>query len=161
MLSPVLQFNGTIPTQFDGIDIPFPYPLDFWALMAIAFGITFGRAFGKKIDQYVQESDWFRKRGAFTQEVLRRMLDMLHHWWMGVIIMWFCALQAEWLNTALRIPESFVPIGFWFGFGLFLDDARDVQHILKDRLGIGIPEEETTTTPPTTIPPITAPPVNP
>lgn len=160
MTTPVYQANGTVPTQIEGIDIPLPYPLDFWALMAIAGGMTFGRAFGKRIDCEIQQTEWFKKQGFWVQQVVTRLLDCLHHWWIGVIIMYAVAVQSNFVITTLKVPESLLPPIFYFGFGLFLDDIRDVQHILKDRLGLLQPEEEETT-PPTTTPPTTPPVVNP
>ena len=92
--------------------------LNLEAIFWTALGFTFSRAFGKKLDQGVQSSSWFKARRAWVQGLLKRLLDFLHHWWMGLLL-WFYA------------PYIVLPTGFdsplhYFGLGWFIDDLPDV-----------------------------------
>ena len=88
--------------------IPAPETLLEYAWFAM--GITFGRGFGKQLDQDIQSSKWFKKRGYWTQWLLKRVLDVTHHWEIGILMV-------------LYIPTVEV---IWFGWGLVVDDLPDI-----------------------------------
>ena len=100
------------------IEIPIPEPPTlkavFWFLLAISAGQSF-----KDIDYDIQESDWYKALGSFTQRIIKHALDFLHHWWMGL----FLAVYAE--DIAFILGGDPV-IFYWFGWGLFVDDMPDV-----------------------------------
>jgi hypothetical protein len=97
------------------LSIVVPIPTTFEGAVWLAIGVTFGRAFGKKIDWDVINSDWFKKLTPLQQNVLSRVLDFLHHWWAGALLM-------------LYVPGM---IPYWFGAGLLLDDLPDVPERLS------------------------------
>jgi len=76
----------------------------------IVIGFTFGRGFGKRLDQGITASKWFKKRNPIIQGLLARILDVTHHFWVGLLLM-------------LYVP---IPEAFYFGMGLFIDDLPDV-----------------------------------
>jgi len=59
----------------------------------------------------VQVTTWFAKRSVGTKWLLRRLLDALHHWWIGALLMLYFS----------SIPEI-----YWLGVGLFVDDLPDI-----------------------------------
>jgi len=78
-------------------------------------GILFGRAFGKHLDLDVQSTVWFKRKKIWQQRVIRFLLDLTHHWWIGLLLMCYA-------------PNIEV---FWFGMGLFLNDLPDVPRRLQ------------------------------
>jgi len=82
-------------------------------------GVTFGRGFGKKLDQGIVASKWFKKRNPIVQGLLKRILDVTHHFWVGLLLM-------------LYIP---MPEIYWFGAGLFVDDLPDVPRRYRKMFG--------------------------
>ena len=96
-----------------------------WFLM----GVTFGRGFGKELDQTIQKSDWFKKQVLWKQEVIRRVLDVTHHFWIGLLLVNYFTLDEV----------------VWFGWGLVVDDLPDIParfgiDVIKDRL-YGVDDE--------------------
>ena len=103
------------------LNIPWPDTLFqvTWALI----GFTFARAFGKQLDQDIQSSHWFKSLqgsqsliwGIVPPELLGnlilRLLDFLHHFWMGLLLMIYYPASSEL---------------YWVGWGLVLDDAPDI-----------------------------------
>jgi hypothetical protein len=98
------------------LEINIPIPSSFEQTVWLGLGLTFGRGLGKKFDFEVQKSAWFTRRSPFTQELLKRLLDCLHHWWMGALLMLYGA--------------SYTPL-FWFGAGLLIDDMADIPDRIK------------------------------
>lgn len=97
------------------INLPIPVPSSpveaYWFLL----GLTFARAFGKKLDWEIQQTDWFKNLSPFWKNLVKRTLDFLHHWWMGYG-MWLYLVHPE-----LK----------WFGAGIFIDDLPDVPRRVK------------------------------
>jgi len=82
-------------------------PLEaFWLVL----GLVFARAFGKQFDQDVVKSTWFHNLNRFERGLIRRLLDFLHHWWMGLFIFFYSPI---------------IELKF-FGLGIFIDDLPDV-----------------------------------
>ena len=96
-----------------------PIPETFEAAVWFALGIQFGRSFGKQLDQGIQGEDWFKALPKWEREVIKRLLDFTHHWWMGALLM-------------LYAP----PFWYWFGAGLFVDDLPDIPNRVKSILKI-------------------------
>lgn len=100
--------------------VELPFPVSFAQIVWLGVGLTFGRAFGKQLDQEIQASAWFKGLGGLQQNLVRRLLDFLHHWWMGALLMlYFGGVEAV----------------YWFGYGLLLDDVPDMPARLKKYLG--------------------------
>lgn len=123
MLTPSLvaqtvgQFVFPIPTT--NIQI-------FWTLL----GANFGRSFGKKLDQGIQASEWFKSLDPLSKNFVKRVLDFTHHWWIGGLL-W---LYAD--AIAVGRLSGYVTEIMFFGYGLLIDDLRDIDN-LKRRYGIG------------------------
>ena len=82
----------------------------------LMIGATFGRGFGKRLDQDIQASEWFKCKPYWMRWILKRILDVTHHWWIGAIIGLYAAY-----------PQAQA-----FGWGLFLDDLPDLYKRLRD-----------------------------
>lgn len=107
--------------------IALPFPVSFVQVVWLGIGLTFGRCFGKNLDQEIQGSDWFKGLGDLQQSVVRRLLDFLHHWWMGGLLM---------------VMFGDVEVVFWFGYGLLLDDIPDMPARLRKFLSYLWKEKE-------------------
>lgn len=89
------------------IVVPTPASLLEWTWFLI--GLTLGRAF-KGCDYQLQQTEWFKKQGKFTQWTIKRLLDFLHHFWIGLLLVVYAPY-----------PEL-----IWLGWALFVDDLPDV-----------------------------------
>jgi len=87
-----------------------PVPSDLLSVTWFLIGFCFGRGFGKQMDQEIVKSDWFKRRGRLSQEIIKRLLDATHHFWIGLLLMLYAPC-----------PEV-----YWFGLGLFMDDWPDI-----------------------------------
>lgn len=103
-----------------------PFPDTFLAAVWFAIGLTFGRGFGKNLDQNIQNSTWFKQQRPVVQWVLSRILNVTHHWWIGALLMLYPAVIQE---------------IYWFGFGLLIDDLPDVPARLKQYFSYWIKEK--------------------
>ncbi len=107
------------------MSLTIPIPVDNFQIVWLLIGMSFGRNFGKKLDQGIQASTWFTDRNPILQGILKRTLDFFHHWWIGCIIWLYAPLITRlflWPSIQLEI--------MWFGVGLFIDDIRDFNHVL-------------------------------
>lgn len=86
------------------------------AWLWLGIGLMLSRSLGKGCDQSIQQSDWFENLGPFWKWLAKSLLDFLHHWWMGLILV-------------VYYPDS-VPI-VWFGWGMFIDDMPDVPKRIR------------------------------
>ncbi len=100
------------------MSLQIPVPDTFLAAVWFGIGLTFGRGFGKNLDQTIQKTNWYKALPAWQQWLVARCMDVAHHWWMGALLMVYVA-----------VPEL-----FWFGAGLFVDDLPDVPRRLKGLL---------------------------
>ena len=103
-----------------------PLPVGNIELIWLLLGMSFGRSFGKKLDYTIQETDWFKTRGKEAQWLIKSILDFFHHWWIGALIWMYAPLIVKWLFWPTLLVEV-----QWFGIGLFFDDIRDFENILK------------------------------
>jgi len=108
------QAAGRRPTYFNRrktkmIQVPWPGTWFQWTWALIGF--FFARAFGKKLDQDIQNGEWFKNLTALERNIIARLLDATHHLWMGMLLMLYFT-QAD--------P------GFWVGWGWFIDDLPDL-----------------------------------
>ena len=101
------------------MSITIPLPPNFLCWVWFAIGINFGRAFGKRLDQEIQASEWFRGKSKVARWVLKRLLDAIHHWWIGALLMCYFP----------QVPEI-----YWFGAGLFVDDLPDIPKRARELL---------------------------
>ncbi len=93
-----------------------PVPDTFLAAVWFGIGLTFGRGFGKNLDQTIQKTNRYKTLPTWQQWIVARTLDVAHHWWIGALLMVY-----------VTIPEM-----FWFGAGLFVDDLPDVPRRVKE-----------------------------
>jgi len=95
-------------------------------------GISFGRGFGKKLDQGVQASEWFKKLPNPIQSIVKRLLDFTHHYWAGLLLVLYAPIEE------LR----------YFGLGVFVDDWPDIPRRYRALFNLGpfTPESPSTKT---------------
>jgi len=93
--------------------------VSFVQIVWLGIGLTFGRCFGKKLDHEIKQSGWFMGLEGWQQSLLGRLLDFLHHWWIGGLLMVFF---------------GDVEVVYWFGYGLLLDDVPDIPARLRSYL---------------------------
>ena len=109
----------------NSIPIPTPPPPTVEAFAWFLFTLYFTRAFCKELDQSIQATDWFRELPSGYQWILKRLLDLLHHWYIGLFIM----IYAE--RITQHIPLDSVTI-FWIGFAVLIDDVPDMPPRLRE-----------------------------
>lgn len=112
-------------------DFVFPIPANNLEIFWVLLGIQFGGSFGSKLDQEIQESEWFKALDPWKAGFIKRLLDFLHHWWVGG----FLWLYSEQVAVKLGLVNYSTEVMF-FGLGILIDDVRDVKN-LKRRYGIG------------------------
>ncbi len=107
------------------MSLTIPIPIDNFQIIWLLIGMIFGRSFGKKLDHSFQELSWFKDRSKFTQDMIKRILDFMHHWWIGAFIWNYAPLiTATWFWPSLETEIM------WLGVGIFIDDIRDFRHVL-------------------------------
>lgn len=111
-------------------DFTFPIPTNNVEIFWVLLGIQFAYAFGSKLDYEMQQTEWFKKLDPVLQGTLKRIMDFLHHWWMGA----FLWLYAEQIAIRIGVSNYSTEILF-FGLGILFDDIRDIEN-LKRRYGI-------------------------
>lgn len=94
--------------------ISLPVPVTLLQITWAIIGFMFGRAFGKQLDHTIQETEWFKKQKLMAQWTVRAILDFMHHFWIGLLLMVYASLSPY--------PSEL----YWFGYGLFIDDAPDI-----------------------------------
>ena len=103
-----------------------PIPNGNRAILWFFLGMQFGHSFGSRLDQEVQAADSFRNLPGWLQGIIRRLLDFLHHWWIGAIL-WVYAVG---IAAYLGFPWFTTEILF-FGLGLMIDDIRDIDNLKR------------------------------
>ena len=91
-----------------------PVPTTLLTITWTIIGFMFGRAFGKRLDQTIKKTEWFKGLGLMGKKLVGASLDFLHHFWIGLLLMVYS-------NQLIYTVEI-----YWFGYGLFLDDAPDI-----------------------------------
>ena len=74
-------------------------------------GFMFARAFGKKFDQVIQNTEWWATASEIEKFVVGGVLNFFHHFWIGMLLMVYSFGSQE---------------VYWFGYGLFVDDLPDM-----------------------------------
>ena len=113
--------------------ISIPVPVNFSESTFLVMGIFFGRAFGKQLDQNIQNTDWFKKLPQFWQTILCSVLDFTHHWWVGALLMLMFQASPIYTIQLLSLPPLDFNV-YWFGVGLFVDDLPDIPPRIRDVL---------------------------
>lgn len=104
-----------------------------WRMYFILLGVVFGAGFGKKLDQGIMNSEWYNELkekprwsipGEAIQNIVKRVLDITHHWWIG----WGMMIL---FGRYHRLPEE----AWYFGLGLLIDDLKDIpfRHGILER----------------------------
>ena len=96
------------------VDIPLPVTLI--EITWFFIGLSFARGFAKNLDQTVQKSEWFMNKRPIIQWFTERLLDSLHHYWMGLLFMVYS-------NGMVEL--------YWLGVGIFVDDIPDIPRRYK------------------------------
>jgi len=86
-------------------------PVTSKAVLMILVGASFGREFGKNLDQGIQAGDWFKKLSPVYQKFVKKILDFTHHWWIGWGLMAYSPAESN---------------QWYFGLGLLIDDLPDI-----------------------------------
>jgi len=86
----------------------------------LVVGFLFGKSFGKQLDQKIQNKEWFKNQSGTVQWFAKTLMDFLHHFWIGLLLMLY-APQIASLHSLMDYQAV-----YWFGVGLFLDDLPDV-----------------------------------
>jgi hypothetical protein len=124
MLYLIQQVVNTTATSIGSFT--FPVPTEnieiFWTLA----GIQFAYSFGSQLDQDITAGDWFKGLKGWRQGLVKRVLDVTHHWIYGGIL-W---LYADKIAVLIKHPSWNIPILF-FGFGILIDDIRDVENLKR------------------------------
>lgn len=97
------------------MSVTIPVPTDLLSVTWFLIGFCFGRGFGKQLDQEIQLTEWSKKRHPILRWFIKRLLDTIHHFWIGLLLM-------------LYAPS---PEIYWFGVGLFVDDWPDIPRRFK------------------------------
>lgn len=118
LVSTLLIVNTAIEFSLPDFTITVPVPSTLLAMCWFLIGINFGRGFGKSIDQDIQATEWYKNLSGIWQWLLKRLLDVTHHWWIGLLLVVY-AYRIDWM---LLFAEE----AYWFGWGLFVDDLPDV-----------------------------------
>ena len=87
-----------------------PTPENILQFAWLAMGITFGRGFGKDLDQSIQQTKEFLALNWWQQKAVKIILDVTHHWWIGMLMVLYLPMEEA----------------IWFGWGLILDDSVDI-----------------------------------
>ncbi len=90
------------------MSVQIPVPDTFLAAVWFDISLTFGRGFGKNLDQSIQKTERFKRLPVAQQWFIARVLDVAHHWWMGALLMVYVA-----------VPEV-----FWFGARPYIHGGR-------------------------------------
>jgi len=90
-------------------------PVTFEQFVWLGIGLCFARGFGKRFDEDIKNSEWFKKLNGWKRWIVERLLDFTHHWWVGALLMLY----------------SPYPQLYWFGVGIFLDDIPDIPRRLR------------------------------
>lgn len=88
--------------------------LYFWTL-----GVILSREIFKPLDYNLKETDAFKNLSRLEQEVYSRILDGIHHWWIGAFLM-------------LYPPAQFTEVIRWVGAGIFIADMPDFYNRIRD-----------------------------
>jgi hypothetical protein len=99
--------------------IELPIPSTLLQITWLLIGFTFGRAFGKNLDQSFKASDFYKNQNLTVQWLISGLLDFLHHFWVGLLLM----VYAGQVTALLPIEADALT---FFGLGLFIDDLPDV-----------------------------------
>jgi len=95
-----------------------PYIPDDLLLVSLGFGVGYYLSRGgKSFDHDVQRSRWFKNLGGPYRWLVRRLLDVTHHFEYGLIVMY---LANQYLSGGVH---DFV---YSFGFAMVLDDINDI-----------------------------------
>lgn len=89
-------------------------PGNFEQFLWWGIGGSFARAFGKKLDYEIQRGPRFEELPLWQQCIVKRMLDFMHHWWVGGLFMQYGIYGVD--------PT----ISYWFGAGVLVDDLPDL-----------------------------------
>jgi hypothetical protein len=102
-------------------------------LLAALTAFSWGESF-YNFDGDVQESDWFKSLNPLAKIVVRKFMDINHHWQYGLILNIIGLLYFDGLKL---VALQYAAVGF------IIADVKDFKNILK-RFGLLINEKPTT-----------------
>ena len=95
-------------------------PSTFEQIIWWGMGGGIARALFKKLDWDIKNSQPFKDLPLWKQNVVARVLDATHHWWIGGLMM-------------IYLPAEHT---YWFGAGVLVDDLPDlykrITNMIKD-----------------------------
>ena len=111
-----------------GIVLPFPLPTSspsaqafFWFLLAAYLA----RVLAKPLDHEIQTTDWFIKQHFIIQWLIKRLLDLFHHWYIG----WAICVYPEYLSAFVPFSAEEV---YWIGFAILLNDLPELPTRIRE-----------------------------
>ena len=80
------------------------------------------RSFGKQLDYDIKKGEWYKSLSPVMQNIVARLLDFTHHWWVGGLVMLY------------GLPNVSVDISYWLGAGIFVDDLPDLYKRIDEMI---------------------------
>jgi len=123
-------------------------------ILGFAAGFLFGQAF-KGFDEnmkYGAWSTWYKQQGSATQTFVSCLLDILHHFEYGIIIMLLVNISVfipdalpSFLGLLIELNVIWKVLVYAFGVGIVASDLQDYQQVLSRLAKVQaalIPKEE-------------------
>ena len=107
------------------LPLPPPEPTQV-AFFLFVFAGYIARVLFKGGDHFVQDTEWFKKQPEANQWIIKRLLDLFHHWYVG----WAIMVYAPDIAKIGWMPLSRVDV-YWVGFAILLDDLPDLPPRLR------------------------------
>jgi len=114
------------------ISLPFPVPFElttvsFFLLIVVGY-VT--RVFTKNLDEDIQKGDWFKGLSKIQKLIVKKTLDLFHHWPLGwALMIWSTQIALNSYLSWLSLTPGDV---YWIGAAIFIDDLPDVPRRVKD-----------------------------
>lgn len=119
------------------MSVAVPVPTTFDQIIFAAIGWQAGSTIGDKIDDAMKDTQSYKKLGGISKSIVDMLLAFIHHWMLGALIMIYVTrfgFPVWWVFQTSDI--------FWFGVGLFAQDAKDIPLKYTALLGKQTTQEE-------------------
>lgn len=114
------------------ISLPLPAPpeltaVSFFLLIVVGY-VT--RVFTKNLDEDIQKGEWFKGLSKIQKILVKKTLDLFHHWPLGwALMVWSNQIAGLGLLAFLSLTPGDV---YWIGAAIFIDDLPDVPRRVQD-----------------------------
>jgi len=99
-------------------------PLFLLQVLGFGIGLLAGESFARFDYMIKHKSEWYKKLAPFWKWFVAGLLDILHHWQYGAVLILFVQLYP---NT----PDAWGILLTWLGIGLIVSDWKDWEYIIK------------------------------